>query len=399
MGTIYSLLYAAHVDVILNGHDHDYERFAPLDPNGDVDPANGIREFVVGTGGRNLTTFVGVHPGSEVRRSDTFGLLRLVLHPTSYRWQFVPAAGGTFADSGSQPCHIAAGADHTPPGPPPALRATAVLSNRIDLAWQPASDDVGVVAYRIYRNGSPLTTVGNIHGFADTGAQPGTPYTYTVSALDASGNESAQSPVASVTTPAAEATPPLFVDGFETGTLDQWTDAAGNVQPSTSAASGKYAARLVANGAPTLAYRQFSPAVDDLWLRARFEVASQSTQADLFRLRTFGAKAGQSFGVLTLFVTPAGRLGYRIEPTGATVVSQTTVATGVWHTLLLHVHLGDLPSAGAVDTTLDGSPVPELTGPAAVQSPAIGRVQIGSSVPAQTFDASFDDVVASTVQP
>ena len=99
-------LYAAGADVILNGHVHNYERFAPQDPSGKSDPTRGIREFVVGTGGRSHGSFPStIYPTSEVRNADTFGVLELTLHATSYDWKFVPEAGKTFTDSGSAPCH------------------------------------------------------------------------------------------------------------------------------------------------------------------------------------------------------------------------------------------------------------------------------------------------------
>jgi len=96
-------LYAAGADVVLNGHDHDYERFAPQNPSGVADP-KGIREFVVGTGGAGLYTFGTAIANSEVRNNTTFGVLKLTLHPGSYNWQFVPVAGATFTDSGSGTC-------------------------------------------------------------------------------------------------------------------------------------------------------------------------------------------------------------------------------------------------------------------------------------------------------
>ena len=103
---LWQTLYAAGADVILNGHDHVYERFAPQDPNGQRDEARGIREFIVGTGGANLTAFATVAANSDVRNSTSFGVLRLTLHPTSYDWQFVPATGGTFGDSGTGGCTL-----------------------------------------------------------------------------------------------------------------------------------------------------------------------------------------------------------------------------------------------------------------------------------------------------
>ncbi|MGD0401712.1 MAG: metallophosphoesterase [Candidatus Acidiferrales bacterium] len=97
-------LYAAHASLILNGHDHDYERFAPQDPDGKPDPQKGIREFVVGTGGKNHRPFAKPEATSEVRNADTFGVLKLTLRPHSYEWEFIPEAGKTFRDSGTGSC-------------------------------------------------------------------------------------------------------------------------------------------------------------------------------------------------------------------------------------------------------------------------------------------------------
>jgi acid phosphatase type 7 len=97
------LLYAHHTDIVLNGHDHDYERFARQTPDG-VRNMYGIREFVVGTGGKSHYPFVTTQPNSLVRNNDTFGVLKLVLHPTSYSWRFLPEAGKTFTDYGWNYC-------------------------------------------------------------------------------------------------------------------------------------------------------------------------------------------------------------------------------------------------------------------------------------------------------
>ncbi|HEY4634843.1 MAG TPA: hypothetical protein VIH00_13085, partial [Candidatus Limnocylindrales bacterium] len=94
--SFWTQLYAAGADVVLSSHDHIYERFARQTPSGQADPVAGIREFVVGTGGANHTSMSTVKPNSEVRDSTTYGVLRLTLHATSYDWQFVPEAGGTF---------------------------------------------------------------------------------------------------------------------------------------------------------------------------------------------------------------------------------------------------------------------------------------------------------------
>jgi acid phosphatase type 7 len=103
--TLVQRLYSAGVEVVLSGHDHIYERFAPQNASGGLDLVNGVRAFVVGTGGANHTTIPGISANSEVRNADTFGVLRLTLHPGSYDWRFVPEAGKTFTDSGSAACH------------------------------------------------------------------------------------------------------------------------------------------------------------------------------------------------------------------------------------------------------------------------------------------------------
>ena len=102
---LWQTLYAAGADVVVNGHDHDYERFAPQDQDGKPDPIRGIREFIVGTGGVGFTSLGAPIANSEVRNDATFGVLKLTLHPQSYDWQFIPVAGMTFSDSGSARCH------------------------------------------------------------------------------------------------------------------------------------------------------------------------------------------------------------------------------------------------------------------------------------------------------
>ncbi len=101
---IWQDLYNAGVDVVLNGHDHDYERFSRLDVSGNLDTAHGIREFVVGTGGRSHQDFTTTTPWSQVQNNTTFGVLELRLSPGSYSWQFLPVAGRSFTDSGSETC-------------------------------------------------------------------------------------------------------------------------------------------------------------------------------------------------------------------------------------------------------------------------------------------------------
>ena len=103
---LWDALWAAGAEVVVSGHDHSYERFAPQTPNGIGHP-HGIREIVVGTGGRSLRDFTVVRPNSEVRDNTTAGVLKLTLHPTGYTWEFLPVLGGAFRDAGAGFCHRA----------------------------------------------------------------------------------------------------------------------------------------------------------------------------------------------------------------------------------------------------------------------------------------------------
>ncbi len=98
-------LYAAGAELVLVGHSHFYERFAPMNPSSLADP-NGIRQFIVGTGGRSQGALAATPPAnSEARNTGTYGVLKLTLHARSYDWQFIPIQGETFTDAGSQACH------------------------------------------------------------------------------------------------------------------------------------------------------------------------------------------------------------------------------------------------------------------------------------------------------
>lgn len=101
---VWSLLYAHGVDVVLNAHDHHYERFAPQTPWGAADPKRGVRQFIVGTGGSGLRPFTEIQANSVVRNAERHGLLVLQLAPDHYRWQFLAAPSGEVLDSGTARC-------------------------------------------------------------------------------------------------------------------------------------------------------------------------------------------------------------------------------------------------------------------------------------------------------
>jgi hypothetical protein len=105
MQPLWKTLYDGGADLVLVGHSHDYERYAPLGATGGIDRTRGMREFVVGTGGAFFTGISSAKPNSEVRQNNTFGVMKLSLSATSYAWQFIPETGKTFGDAGTQACH------------------------------------------------------------------------------------------------------------------------------------------------------------------------------------------------------------------------------------------------------------------------------------------------------
>ncbi len=105
MDAIFDLLAVKNAELVLAGHDHNYERFAPRLASGERSDTRGLRSFVVGTGGKQLRGLGAIRTHSQVRNTTAYGALRLVLRPTSYEWKFVPAAGATFTDSGRTAVH------------------------------------------------------------------------------------------------------------------------------------------------------------------------------------------------------------------------------------------------------------------------------------------------------
>jgi hypothetical protein len=105
MDPIWDMLYDAGVELVLAGHDHDYERFEPADSAGDLDRERGITSFVVGTGGRSFYEFREILPTSAARNTGTWGVLELTLAPDRWSSRFIPIAGSTFTDRANGSCH------------------------------------------------------------------------------------------------------------------------------------------------------------------------------------------------------------------------------------------------------------------------------------------------------
>ncbi len=132
MQPLWQALYDFKADVVVNGHDHNYQRFAPQTPSGIADLANGIREFVAGTGGAGLYNFTTTVANFEAGNTTDWGVLKLTLSSTGYSWNFVPIAGASFTDSGSGTCHnVSTGPDFGLGLSPTSLAVTQGLSGSV----------------------------------------------------------------------------------------------------------------------------------------------------------------------------------------------------------------------------------------------------------------------------
>jgi hypothetical protein len=136
-------LYAAHADLILNGHRHFYERLALMKPDGSADPTNGIREIIAGSGGIGGGSETNLFPLHQTGDGSTFGVLKLYLYDDSYAWKFVPVAGKTYTDSGSTACHSSGGGGG--PGPVSATNST-VSANPTSFTAGSGSSTITVTA-------------------------------------------------------------------------------------------------------------------------------------------------------------------------------------------------------------------------------------------------------------
>ncbi len=191
LNAMWQLFASQGVDLVLTGHDHGYQRWQPLGADGNPTPL-GSTEFVVGSGGHGVMGFV--RTDSRVVQgfdnpSNSYGALRLDLNPKGTAFRFVNTAG-VIRDDGVIPCS-GAGLDSTPPVQPSAFNAGLDTNGQVSLSWNATYDDTGVTGYTVYRDGSPLITLGSTAvGYADISAELNKTYKYTIDAVDPFGNRS-----------------------------------------------------------------------------------------------------------------------------------------------------------------------------------------------------------------
>ena len=309
-------LFASKADVVLNGHgNHHYERFMPQNANGTPDPANGVREFIVSTGGEAHGTPPGSHTDStdttEISDYSSFGILELSLRPASYTWQFVPEVGGNFTDSGSGTCHSAPAAQA-----PAAPTLTGTANSAVHLSWNAPSDGgAQITGYKLYRGtaagGETLyKTLGTVTSYDDSVVTGGTTYHYRVAAVNSVG-EGAQSNAASATpTPP----PPAAFPG--TPVLDNFARAAGPL--GASWASPGLADAGTASIASSGLTKSSAGASSATWIGQQFG----PDQEAYLTIPTL-PRAGQ-------FLQVAGRVSTLTASTVSCYFLRVTPSTGVW---------------------------------------------------------------------
>jgi chitodextrinase len=390
MNDIWALMAQHGVDIVLTGHDHDYQRWVPLDGNGNPS-ATGITEFVAGGGGHGTQQFIVTDSRMAVgfdTSPNTFGALRLLLNQYGAGFQYINYLGSVL-DSGAVPCS-GAPADTTAPSAPANLTATTHSSSQVDLSWGASTDNIGVAGYNIYRNGSLLTSLGVFNNYSDTNLTLGATYNYQVKARDAAGNLSAFSNTAAVTMPSL-----LFSDGFESGNLSAWSTVTSLTVQQQEVYAGAYAARATSNGtAASYASKKLSAAYNDLYYSLRFKIISKSSSTSAYVQRFRTSADGPIGGVL---ISSSNKLGYRNDVTASSNTSGPAVTLGVWHQVQSHLHID--PTNGASDQIeiwYDGALASALSVTDNFGTVAIGRVRVGDSQTTDIFDEALDEVGVNT---
>jgi len=319
-------------------------------------------------------TLAGVNLGANAMASMQIG------DTTTGAWDvaFDDAAFGT--------SRLGPSGETTPPSTPANLVGTATSAFSVDLSWDASTDDVGVVGYDVFRNGTLLKQLGAVTTYTDSTVLASSTHQYAVRARDASGNLSPLSTAVPVTTPAANA--PVFSDGFESGNLNAWTPKAGLLAENTDAASGSWGVEGNTTVGATYAKKAFVSTYNDAFARTAFKVKSQVSQINLLRLRD---AAGTSLG--WVYLSTMGRLGFHADLLPSTDVASTVVPlAGAWHSVEVHLNV----TGGTVEVWLDGVSVAALSlSGVNFGSNPVGAFQIGEAQGGRTYDILFDDAAFS----
>jgi len=398
------LLATNGVGIAFTGHAHIYERNLPQvgrlvsyvigSSGAKIEPVSACQSYDAYAVGWSYTSNHGSACGGApvpASPASVFHFALVTVSGTSVTVAPTDENGNTFDVQ-----HYNFATDTQSPTAPTNLTATATGATAVSLGWGASSDNIGVAGYRIYRDvgtstpATLLTTVGSTAtSYTDTTASPSTTYTYAVKAFDGSGNVSAASNNATVTTPASGAA--LFSDGFESGDLSKWTSSVATSVTTSNAFSGTYAAECVSTGSgPAYAYKSLGSGYTDLYLKAEVRIASRGANS-VYLLK---ARKSTSASIVGVYVNSSGKLALRNDAGSVTLTSSIVVSTGTWHSVELHLSVG---SSGSTQVWYDGTLVSALSQTQNTGTTAAGQLQIGDSTSSgRSFDVLVDDVVADT---
>jgi hypothetical protein len=396
------------VDIAFSGHAHDYERNITAGPNTILSyvtgGGGGVIQPVAGKGcspwdayaigwsysaGKGSKCGTATAPTSD---AQAYNFLKVTVSGHTVTVDPVNAAGQTF-DTQTY--------TFTPsvPSTPSNVSATTMSSTSVQLTWSASSEADGTIAsYQITRNGTPLTSVsGSVTSYLDSTAQPGTAYTYAITAVDGSGTTSQPGTSNTVTTP-------LLTTGFEAGTLTGWSPVVGQVAVQASVVhTGSYAAQLSSTGGQTFALQNLPGSSSTLYAQGWVEVASQSTAVTLFGLRTQATSSTSAYQVAQVYLNSSGTIKVLNNVTKASYVGNATLPPGGWHEVTFAVN----ETAGTMQVWLDKAPVQFATSTG--WNPVVGgqnlgtvpmsNVQLGDDSTSRTYAWYVDDLAVSTVQP
>jgi hypothetical protein len=393
MEALWALLVEHGVTLVLTGHEHNYQRWQPLDETGEIDAA-GTVSLVVGTGGQSEYAVTRDDARLAAPAIRASGALRLELNAHGASMQFV-TTDGIVRDSSVVPC---GGGDEpldaAPPSAPVSPWATTNQDGTVTVGWESALDDTGVAAYDVYRGDELIGSVAPANAFTD--AAPGSAPVYHVSARDAAGNvSSASDPV----TPDGSTGPGvLFADDFAGGSLGRWSEIDGLTIERASDAESAWVARARGGLSPAFARCSIPPLTAgqqnlDLTIAIAFRVLSQGNNpAVLFRLRS--EAGGSLFGIS---VSETGRVSLFNDVTGAGTTSVSQITIGERHELVARL----VGSGGdtVLSVSLDGAPLSDLTSPLSLTDLVIGGVQLGDSRKDRLYDVQYFGIVIAVDAP
>jgi hypothetical protein len=406
--TLEPLLAQYGVKIAFSGHAHDYERNAAPGPNTIVSYVTGGGGGVISTvAGKGCSTWdayaIGWTYGSGTGQrcgsapaptsdAEVYHFLKVTVAGSSVTVSPINAAGGLFDE---QTYTFA-----TPvPSAPSNVVATAAGATSVSLSWNASTETGGAIAsYQIQRNQGALATVaGTVTSFSDSGAQPGTAYSYAVTAVDQGGMTSAAGVSNTVTTP-------IMTTGFESGTLTAWSRVVGQVGVQSAIVhGGSYAASVSSGGSQSYALQNLPAGSPVMYAQGWIYVSSQSTTATLFGVRTQATSSTAAYQVAQVYTNAAGTVKVLNNVTKASYLGNVAISPGAWHLVVLAVD----ENAGTLQVWLDGNAVLFSTSAgwtATLAGQNLGAVpmsnfQLGDDSTGRIYSWYADDIVVSTVAP